>query len=158
MCTLAITLIGVSYHVGTDVADTTGETTSRFKTVANGSHEVASPKRLDKKVAPSGMTKAMAKVITVELNYAQRVLVPRGSKIKVVVRDAQERPIFSNNIKTMTDAPPYTLEIPFESSALFPLQVYASLESVIGHKFSRRFLLQRVSKADTPVKVMMQLE
>jgi uncharacterized lipoprotein YbaY len=148
----------VSFQVGTDIGNTKGVTASRFKAVANGSPEVASPKRLDKKVAPSSMTKAMAKVITVELDYAQRVLVPRGSKIKVVVRDAQERPIFSNNIKTMTDAPPYTLEIPFETSALFPLQVYASLESVIGHKFSQRFLLQRVSKADAPVKVMMQLE
>ncbi len=130
----------------------------RSNVAAKGSREVGNSKKLDKKVALTGAVGSRAKVIRVELNYAQRVLVPRGSELRIVVRDAKDNRIFFDNIKTKTDAPPYMLEIPFGPSATFPLKVDASLKSVIGHKFSQRFQLQRVATATPPVKVLMHLE
>jgi hypothetical protein len=102
--------------------------------------------------------KTPAQNLTLELTYSQRVLVPRGSLLAVQVSDAKSQPVFTRNIKTKTDAPPYTVVVPVKGSAVFPLTVKASLQSPVGHKFSRTVELAKSEQPSAPVEIKMALD
>jgi hypothetical protein len=99
-----------------------------------------------------------ANKVTFELTYAQRVLVPRGSSVEVVVTDASRKAVARCKVKTAKDAPPYKVVVPIGAAAVFPLQVEASLKSSIGQKFSNRIQLAEAVESAKPVAISLNIE
>lgn len=99
-----------------------------------------------------------ANKVTFELSYAQRVLLPRGSSVEVVVIDASQKAIARCKVKTAKDGPPYKVVVPIGAAAVFPLQVEASLKSPIGQKFSNRIQLVEAVESAKPVAINLNIE
>jgi len=119
--------------------------------VVVGATPISSPKR--HRTEPSTSPDKTASFV-LELSYAERIIVPRGSDLHVTVTDAVGRKVFTRNAKTKADSPPYLVEVSVKSPASFPLTVDANLVSAIGHRFSERVqVAQLPSQRSKPVEI-----
>jgi hypothetical protein len=105
-----------------------------------------SPARSPPVVEETRQSTASGKVSTslrLTLTYSEKILVPKGSELKINVQDSTGQTIFSNKIKTDHDAPPYRVEVPLRKDISYPLIVDAELLSKIGHRFSEHVNIVR---------------
>jgi uncharacterized lipoprotein YbaY len=104
-------------------------------------------------VAKSDSTPSSFKL---ELSYAQKLLVPRGSALTIHIHDATGKMVFTRKTTTANDAPPYFIDVAFNNSVTYPLKVDARLVSRIGHQFSETVQINQTDVQEAkPVEIRM---
>ena len=86
-----------------------------------------------------------ALIFQLELIYLERILVPKGSQLKVHIEDADGRVAFDTTMTTEHDAPPYIVPIRICGGATFPLKIDTVLESRFGPRFSQSTALDQLA-------------
>jgi hypothetical protein len=91
--------------------------------------------------------------VTVKFTYNTKILVPKGSDLKVSVQG----PAGANtqSFKTKNDAPPYTAVLKLPPDAKFPLKASAVLASTIGHQFTADFEIKQENAKGSQLAVTM---
>ncbi|MGH6815402.1 MAG: hypothetical protein ACREC6_06845 [Hyphomicrobiaceae bacterium] len=113
----------------------------------------------DRQAAPPGKEKLAAApdALSLDLTYAQRLLVPKGSDLQVVIRDQDGKTIFTRRTRTQADGPPYPVSVPLEAP-VYPLLVEATLKSKTGHLFTETVEVKDRSAAQLPIRIMLQMQ
>jgi hypothetical protein len=84
------------------------------------------------------------------------LLVPRGSALTIHIHDATGKMVFTRKTTTANDAPPYFIDVAFNSSVTYPLKVDARLVSRIGHQFSETVQINQTDvQEEKPVEIRM---
>lgn len=112
--------------------------------------------------APSATTVAShqpAASFKLELTYAQKILVPRGSGLDVKIHDATGKTVFTRKTTTGQDAPPYVIKVAINQPVTYPLTVDAKLVSRIGHHFGESVeVTESGAQGAKPVEIWMKPE
>jgi len=96
--------------------------------------------------------------INLRLVYAARILVPRGSLLNVVIKDASNNVVFSQSRPTDRDAPPYDITASLHTDSTFPLSVAVKLKSSAGHTFEREVQVDSNQQySNSPFLISMRL-
>jgi hypothetical protein len=94
-----------------------------------------------------------------ELTYAQKILVPRGSGLDVKIHDATGKTVFTRKTTTGQDIPPYVIKVAINQPVTFPLTVDAKLVSRIGHHFGESVeITESGAQGPKPVEILMKPE
>lgn len=94
-----------------------------------------------------------------ELTYAQKILVPRGSGLDVKIHDATGKTVFTRKTTTGQDAPPYVIKVAINQPITYPLTVDAKLVSRIGHHFGESVeVTESGAQGPKPVEIWMKPE
>jgi hypothetical protein len=96
--------------------------------------------------------------IKVQLDYFEKLLVPRGSKIEIALHDASGKKVATVKTTTRHDAPPYLVEIPIKAALTFPLKLDAELVSRVGHRFSESKEVDEQLIQTQPLELHLQKE
>jgi hypothetical protein len=92
-----------------------------------------------------------------ELTYAEKILVPRGSDLNVKIHDATGKTVFTHKTTTGQDAPPYVVSVAINSPVAYPLKVDAKLVSRIGHRFGESTeISESGAQGAKPVEIWMK--
>lgn len=91
--------------------------------------------------------------VTVKFTYNSKILVPKGSDLKVQVQGPGGAN--TQTFKTKNDAPPYTAVVRLPPDAKFPLQASAVLASTIGHQFTADFEIKQENAKGGQIAVTM---
>jgi hypothetical protein len=104
-----------------------------------------------------GLQLARSPSLQLELSYIYEIIIPRGSELKVTIKDAVGKAVLDRKIKIAREFPPYFLEVPIDESLAYPLTVHANLRSSLGHEFSQTAQVDQsqVKKAE-PVPIEMK--
>jgi hypothetical protein len=97
--------------------------------------------------------------VKLELKYAERILVPRGSELRVRVKDAKGQAVFAQKSATKHDAPPYQVEVPIRKTVAYPLTIEVSLVSRTGHRFSESLEFSQTDvEKPAPLQITMHMQ
>jgi hypothetical protein len=91
--------------------------------------------------------------VTVKFTYNTKILVPKGSDLKVSVQGPGGAN--TQTFKTKNDAPPYTAVLRLPPDAKFPLKASAVLASTIGHQFTADFEIKQENAKGSQIAVTM---
>ena len=96
--------------------------------------------------------------LTLSIEYAERIRIPPGSTLEVVVKDAGGKQVFSQKRETTGEAP-YRVSIPRKVDYRYPLSVSTNLTSIGGHHLSGDAnISQPDSEAPAPIGIRLQSE
>lgn len=120
--------------------------------------KVASRKKSNRKNQTRSVS-VQPSLLSLSVTYTARVLVPRGSTIKIDISDRNGRVLESISTSTRTDAPPYSVSVPVANNPAYPLRVSTRLSSPIGHEFSRIINVTKSQAASKrPVQITLSIQ
>lgn len=95
--------------------------------------------------------------LELEIEYRERIGVPKGSMLDVVVRDRTGRALVALSSPTTTAYPPYFLRVPIKDTT-FPLQLETALRSRAGHRFGQTTDIADATAAAKPQRITLQMK
>jgi hypothetical protein len=87
--------------------------------------------------APAGGAPHLARIV-IAFSYDNKLRVPKGSDLRVLIKNAHGADVFQRSVKTTHDAPPYTVAVNLALNGA-PFKGSARLSSLVGHRFGAEF-------------------